>query len=288
MTALDVDSVRAFVLVADLGSFTKAAQALDTSQAAISVKVKRLEDRLGQRLLDRTSRSVRLSAQGMTFLKPARNFIAAHELAIAGLSTPSRRLVLGISDHIAGPNLSNLLQRLNAYDPALVIEIHIDGSRRLMKAFDKKALDAAIVLRGDNRHDGELLVRERFGWFASAEWKHIDGQPFRLASLSPSCALRGLTVQALDQAGIPWTEVSVGGGVAAIGVAVLAGLAIAAMAYSVAPVGAVDVGSRHDLPRLPEIDVVLHSTLIDPASQGALRTLAAGFRGGNVNSHTGT
>ena len=70
MPALDIDSVHAFVLIADLGSFTKAASALDTSQAAISVKVKRLEDRLGYRLLDRTPRNVRLSTQGMTFLKP--------------------------------------------------------------------------------------------------------------------------------------------------------------------------------------------------------------------------
>ena len=86
MAALDIDSVHAFVLVAELGSFTKAASALDTSQAAISVKIKRLEDRLGYRLLDRTPRNVRLSTQGMTFLKPARNLITAHELAVAGLS----------------------------------------------------------------------------------------------------------------------------------------------------------------------------------------------------------
>jgi len=59
MAALDVDSVHAFVLVADLGSFTTAASVLDTSRAAISVKIKRLEDRLGYRLLDRTPRNDR-------------------------------------------------------------------------------------------------------------------------------------------------------------------------------------------------------------------------------------
>src|SRR3981081_4803921 len=97
MAALDVDSVHAFVLVADLGSFTKAASALDTSQAAISVKIKRLEDRLGYRLLDRTPRNVRLSTQGMTFLKPARNLITAHELAMAGLSAGGPPILIGIN-----------------------------------------------------------------------------------------------------------------------------------------------------------------------------------------------
>ncbi|MCX8255858.1 MAG: LysR family transcriptional regulator, partial [Beijerinckiaceae bacterium] len=61
---LDIETVQAFVLVADFGSFTRAAEALDTSQATISLKVKRLEQQLGCRLLDRTPRHVRLSARG--------------------------------------------------------------------------------------------------------------------------------------------------------------------------------------------------------------------------------
>jgi DNA-binding transcriptional LysR family regulator len=199
VATLDVDAVQAFVLVADLGSFTKAAQALDTSQAAISVKVKRLEDRLGYRLLERTPRNVRLSNQGMTFLKPARNFIAAHELAVAGLTTISKRLVIGISDQVAGHGLPGLLARLNAYDPALIIEVRIDASRNLVDAFDRGALDAAIVRRTDDRRDGELLIREHFGWFASPNWEHGESRPLRLAFchlrvgrvfLPPRCSTR--------------------------------------------------------------------------------------------------
>ena len=83
MTRLDVDAVRAFTLVADFQSFTKAAEALDTSQAAISVKLKRLEDRLGHKLIERTPRLVRLCASGAAFLDAARDFIAAHERAVA-------------------------------------------------------------------------------------------------------------------------------------------------------------------------------------------------------------
>ncbi len=62
MSTLDVEAVEAFVTIADMQSFTRAAEALGTTQGAISVKLKRLEDRLGQRLLERTPRSVRLSA----------------------------------------------------------------------------------------------------------------------------------------------------------------------------------------------------------------------------------
>ncbi|MFT4506004.1 LysR family transcriptional regulator [Caballeronia sp. 15711] len=287
MITLDVDSVQAFVLVAELGSFIKAAHALGTSQAAISVKVKRLEERLGYRLLERTPRQVRLSVQGTTFLKPVRNLITAHELAVAGLGEPSRRLVIGISDQVAGPGLPLLLAQLSAYGPSVVIEVHIDASRALIDAFDKDAIDAAIVRREDDRRDGQVLVRERFGWFASSRWEHTEGQALRLASLAPSCGVRAVATQALDAAGVSWTEVFIGGGMAAIGAAVSAGLAVAALANSVAPAGTIDVGQRYRLPRLPDSDVVLHATLKDSASRGALRTLAASFRSGETGMESG-
>ncbi|TGV73094.1 LysR family transcriptional regulator, partial [Mesorhizobium sp. M2D.F.Ca.ET.145.01.1.1] len=57
---LDVEAVKAFVTVADLRSFTRAAEALGSTQGAVSVRLKRLEDRLGQRLIERTPRPVRL------------------------------------------------------------------------------------------------------------------------------------------------------------------------------------------------------------------------------------
>lgn len=278
MAALDVDAVQAFVLVADLQSFTRAAEALDTSQAAVSVKLKRLEERLGHKLIERTPRSVRLSARGAAFLDAARDFLAAHERAVAGLSSSPQSFALGISDHVAGPELPLLLTRLHSHDPALVIAVEIDASRVLLDAFDRGTLDAAIVRREDDRRDGELLAHERVGWFASPAFEHRAGEAIRLASLAPSCGVRNNATRALNAAGQPWTEVFVGGGTAAVAAAVSAGLAVAALAHHVAPVGAIEVGERLGLPPLPSSDIVLHSRLSDARSRGALRTLAAAFR----------
>lgn len=282
MTTLDVESVSAFVLVADLGSFTKAAHALGTSQAAISVKVKRLEDRLGYRLLERTPRKVRLSAEGAGFLKPARQFIAAHEMAVNGLSSTPRRLTLGISDQTVGPALPGLLANLGAHDPNLVIEVHIEASRNLLDAFERGTLDAVIVRRENGRRDGELLLRERLGWFATPDWNYDPARPLRLASLATTCGIRAVATEALDEARIVWTEVFIGGGIGAVSAAVAAGMAMAAMPYSVAPADAADVGSELGLPRLPDSDVILHSGRIDPESRRALNTLAASWRSGEA------
>src|SRR5271166_2623437 len=142
---LDLDAVQAFLHVAELGSFTRAAETMRTTQAAVSLKLKRLEDRLGCRLIERTPRHVQLSARGSAFLGPARELAAAHERALSGLSEARRRLTIGISDHVAGPELPALIARMNAQDPRLLIEIRIGSSAELLHSFDRRELDTVIV-----------------------------------------------------------------------------------------------------------------------------------------------
>lgn len=278
MTVLDVESVQAFVAIADFQGFTRAAEALGTTQGAISVKLKRLEDKIGQRLVERTPRSVRLSAQGALFLDGARGFLAAHERALAGLSDCRRRFTLGIAAHVAGPEVPTLLARLNAHDPGLTIEVRLDNSRTLLDAFDRGELDAAIIRREDDRRDGEMIGPEHFGWYAVPQFEHRQGEPVRLAALAPSCGVRDIATRALDARNIPWTEVFLGGSSSMVTAAVSAGLAIGAFSCRMAPAGTVEVGSRFGLPELPSSEIVLHSTLTDAKSRGALRTLAAAFR----------
>jgi DNA-binding transcriptional LysR family regulator len=279
MKTLDVEAVQAFVLVADFSSFTRAAEAMGSTQSAVSLKIKRLEDGLGRRLLERTPRLVRLSAEGTSFLAAARQLVAAHQSAMSAFAVERRRLVIGISHHLVGADLAQVLKRMSATDPALVIELRIETSRAMLEAYDSGALDAAIVLRHDvRRGGGEPLLAEDFGWMAAPDFDHRPGTPLRLATQAEPCSVRALAVGALDAAGIAWDEVFVGAGVATIGAAVSAGLAIAALVRRVAPAGTVDLGPQLGLPKLPDCEVVLYSSLTDPRARGALRTLGAAFR----------
>lgn len=276
--ALDLESVQAFVTIADFQSFTKAAEALGSTQGAISVKLKRLEERLGHKLIERTPRLVRLSAQGAVFLNPAREFIAAHDRAMAALSSECRRFRLGIAEHVAGPEIPTLLARLNERDPALTIEVRLADSRSLLDAFDAGELDAVIVRQEDDRRDAEDLGPEHFGWFAAPCFHQQPGKPLRLAALAPCCRVRDMATHALAAAGIDWNEVFVGGGHAAVMAAVSAGLAVAALSCRLAPPDTIEVGQRLGLPALPSSRIMLHSTLTDQRSRDALRTLAAAYR----------
>jgi DNA-binding transcriptional LysR family regulator len=285
MKTLDFEAVQAFVLVADLRSFTRAADALDSTQSAISLKLKRLEERLGHRLIERTPRMVRLSAKGEMFLPAARNLLGAHDDALSVLARERTTLKVGISHHIVGGELPALLRHIHRADPALLVEMRVSSSRDVEADFDRGVLDAALVLRhDDSRRDGEILLNEPFGWMATPDWVHRAGEPLRLATQAYPCRVRAMAVGALDEARVPWVEVFVGGGIATIGAAAQAGLAVAALALRVAPTGTVDVGPRLGLPALPTREVVLYSSTSDPQVRAALCTLASVFRSGPTHA----
>ncbi|PSO30379.1 LysR substrate-binding domain-containing protein [Bradyrhizobium sp. MOS002] len=279
MTAtLDIATVQAFLLVADLQSFTRTAEALGTTQAAVSLKLQRLETLLGKRLIERSPRAVRLTADGATFLERARALIAAHDRALSGEASVAQSLSLGISDHAAGPELVPLLERLHAMSSNLTLAVTIGFSREMQEAYDSGQLDAVIVRQEGSRRGGERLAEDEFGWFASRRFALPKGEQLPLATLAPPCGVRAIAVRALDKAGLKWRERFVGGGVTAVVAAALAGLAIAPLARRIAPPGLVDIGPTHKLPKLGSSKVMLHSKVSDPAKLAALRAVAATFR----------
>ena len=275
---LDLDAVRAFVRIAELGSFTRAAEAMRTTQGAVSLKLKRLEERLGCRLVERTPRYVQLSTRGEAFLGHARELLGAHDRALAFLAGARQRLSIGISDHVAGPELPTLIARMNAQDPQLLIEIRIGSSGDLLQSFDRRELDTVIVRQHVGRRDGKILAKEKFGWFAAPGWQHRAGEPLPLATMAEPCGVRAMAGRLLDAAGVPWAEVFVGGGVRAVAAAVMAGLGVAALAPRMLPFGAVDVGTKLGLPDLPLLPVLLHSRVKDGRPREALAALSAAFK----------
>ena len=278
MATLDIDTVHAFLLVAELQNFTRAAEALGTTQAAVSLKLQRLEQVTSRRLVERSPRAVRLTADGSAFLSHARALIEAHDRALSGEKPVTQRLSLGISDHAAGPELVPLLERLHAMSSQLALAVTIGFSREMLDAYDEGRLDAVIVRQEGSRRGGEKLAEDEFGWFAARRFASPRGASLPLATLAPPCGVRAIAVRALDKAGIDWNEAFIGGGVTAVVAAVQAGLAVAPLARRIAPSGLADIGAALGLPRLGTSKVMLHSKVSDPAKLAALRTLAATFR----------
>ncbi len=276
--SLDLTTVRAFVLIAEMRSFTRAAEALGATQASVSLMLKRLEDNLGCRLVERSPRHVELSAKGAVFLDHARKILAAQDSAIFALSAAKQKLSIGISDHVAGPDLSNLIARINAQDPGLLIEVRVGSSAELLRAYDRRELDVALTRFKGDHDDGEVIATERFHWFAAPHWQFRTGDPLPIATMPEPCGVRLLAGQLLDEADIPWSEVFVGGGVLAVSAAVQAGIGVAALAGRMVPLGVQDVGQRLGLPELPSLPIVLDERTTSSRGQDVVAILRSAFR----------
>ena len=129
MTSLDIDAVASFLRAAELKSFTRAAEALGTTQSLISTRVKRLEDGLGSLLLQRHPRLVRLTAEGERFLPAARDLLAAHGKALSAFTVAPEHIAVGISEQAVGAEGPAVWARLAAHDPGIVINLRIEPSR---------------------------------------------------------------------------------------------------------------------------------------------------------------
>jgi DNA-binding transcriptional LysR family regulator len=281
MRVLDLDAVHAFVMIADLNSFTRAANAMNLTQSAISLKLKRLEASLGKQLLERTPRAVRLSQDGLAFLPAARDLLHANDRAIGTLSTTRRRLVLGLSEHVAGADLPELLARLNTHDPDLAVEMQLGCSRVLYTQYEERRFDAVMIRRMNTdaaneavRADAQSLFAEPLAWLAASDWLPRPDEPLPIAVLSEPCEVRETAIRTLDAAGIRWREVFVSGSLTAVCAAVEAGFAVSPLAKRVTPHTLVDVGARLNLPPLPGSTVTLYSRVQDAHSLETLRLIA--------------
>ena len=107
---IDPRLLRALVGVIDHGSFTRAAEQLNMSQSTISQQISRLEDQLGQPLLDRDARPVRMTAAGERLTGYARRILALQDEATLALGDPSGSVSLriGLAEDIMTPDMARL------------------------------------------------------------------------------------------------------------------------------------------------------------------------------------
>src|SRR5690242_14974765 len=126
----DLGDLTAFLAVAEAKSFTRAAAKLGTSQSALSHTIRRLEERLGLRLLTRTTRSVAPTEAGerlLQTLRPAFDEIDARLAAITELrDKPAGLIRITTGKHAADTVLWPVLRRLLPQYPDVQVELSID------------------------------------------------------------------------------------------------------------------------------------------------------------------
>lgn len=146
---IEMNQVTCFLTIIDENSFSRAAEVLGLAQSAVSQKLKRLEDQLGLRLIDRTSRQLRLSAQGVEFIPYARQMIEAEDNARAAAKRMIERsrntLRLGGYSFLADERLA-LVERYMHAVPQARIEVEHGIRQELLEMLRSSRIDAFLCL----------------------------------------------------------------------------------------------------------------------------------------------
>jgi DNA-binding transcriptional LysR family regulator len=269
--SLDPDLLRAFVAVADHRSFTRAATTLNRTQSAVSMQIKRLEDRLGLELFIRTKANVDLSAAGEGLLGYARRILTLNEEAIGRLAERKVDGVvrLGVMDDYGTLIIPPLLASFLAGYPKIHVEMET-GLTSSMPARLGDAYDLVIAMHPQGRGEGEFLRRERAVWAAGLTSHGVEErEPLPVALYPQGCLFRKWAIEALDAAKRPWRLAFVSHSLAAVESVAAQGLAVTVVKAGTFPPTLRALSEREGMPRLPDADICLHrATNLSPA--GAL------------------
>lgn len=257
---MDTDLLRAFVAVAECDGFSAAGRILNRSQSAVSLQIKRLEERLGEPLFERSSRRVRLTPAGGRLLPYARRMLRLQDEArrMLGEGRRGELVRLGVTEEHASAHLPGLLPRLATRHPALRLEIVCDISSALVQRFQEGLLDVALTVRHEPTPTGRLLGREPLVWVLERERSPGDWDPLPLALNPEGCIFRAHAFAALGRAERRWEVRYTSRSPTGVNVAVQSGLALTVKTPRSIPAGCRVAGTDEGLPALGHVEIELH------------------------------
>lgn len=205
MRNLDVTTLRSFVAVADSGGVTRAAGFLHLTQSAVSMQLKRLEELLGLELLDRSGRTIALTASGDQLLTYARRMVALNDEVITRLTDQAfeGEISVGVPNDIVYPAIPRVLQQFNTAFPRVKVHLNSSFTRRLREQFSKGELDLILTTENDAGPDAETISRRPLRWVGAPGGSTWRQRPLRIA-FCRYCSFRPRVIEALDGAGIKW------------------------------------------------------------------------------------
>lgn len=146
---MDVRLLKAFVTVASLHNFTKAAEQLGYAQSTITSQIQLLEKELGVRLFDRLGKKVSLTPEGEHFLTDARQLLFSWEKAKGSLShtnSPHGILTIGVNESVCSVKLPKLLEEYRRQFPEVEFHIKIGSTDELELWLNENQIDVAVLL----------------------------------------------------------------------------------------------------------------------------------------------
>ncbi|MDM0011279.1 LysR substrate-binding domain-containing protein [Variovorax sp. J22P168] len=260
MQPLDLEQLRTLVAVADAGSLTAGAPLVFLSQSAVSEQMRKLEERVGHLLFDRSKAGVTPTPAGLRLLGHARRLLAASDEALRDVQgeTLEGELRLAVTDYFRPGELSRLLARIGESYPRLRLHVSVLQGSAMEAAHGRGDFDIGLAMRiqAPAARPGSAaapLRREALAWVGADGRQPARGEPVRLVVLPDSCTLHQFTLRLLRERRVAFTVAHVASGVAGLQSALVAGLGVACLNESSLCAGIARLAKPHGLPALPRV-----------------------------------
>ncbi len=265
---LDADQLRTLIAIADSGSFTRAADVVHKTQSAVSMQMKRLEDRLGREIFAKDGRSTKFTEDGERLLDYARRIVKLNQecLSAFGDAVLTGRVRLGVPDDYADRYLPEILARFTHSNPRVEVTVVCEPTPTLAQCIQEGSLDLAIITHARDRAVSEVIRRERLLWVSSSRHGVHEETPLPLALGRPSCAWRQSATERLEQMGRAFRVLYASWNSSAVGAAVLAGLAVGVLPESAVRPGMRVLGASDGFPDLPSVRIGLLRNRHEPSA----------------------
>ena len=201
---LDLELLRSFVTVVDSGGFTRAGERVHRTQSTVSQQIKRLEDDVGQPLLNRNGKDVTPTEAGERLLSYARRLLALAEEARDVVARPESEgaVRLGVPEDFAAYRLAKLLAAFSRSHPGLRLDVRADQSANLKRDLERGELDLALFKRAAGEKGGIAVWPERVHWVTSKSHpRDTRTGSVPLIGFPTGCLYRAGAIHALESAG---------------------------------------------------------------------------------------
>jgi len=279
MTDLDPSWLRSFTAIARTGSVTRAAQQVHRTQSAVSTQLQHLEAAVGAQLVERSTRSLALTAPGLAFLPHAQALLRAQDDARAAVRPPREAVAMriGLSEYFMPDRLGELLGVLRDAVGGDRLELLLGTSASLQRHWAQDEADLVVVTATAPPAGAKLLRREPLAWVAAPGLALPSGQPLPLVLLGHECPVRDIALAALARSGRPHhLQLSCTGAQAAVA-AIRAGWGVGCLNHS-AITPELDVLTRRDAKRWPSPGRLSFYLLARPAARPLAQALSAWAR----------
>lgn len=229
LSMFDLELLRSFVSVVDAGGFTRAGERVHRTQSTVSQQIRRLEDDVGQPLLNRNGKDVTPTEAGERLLSYARRLLSLAEEARDVVAQPGNEgaVRLGIPEDFAAYRLAKLLGSFSRTRPGLRLDVRADQSTFLKRDLERGELDLALLKRDAGEKGAIASWPERVHWVTSKSHpRDIRLGSVPLIGFPAGCLYRARAIHALESAGRSWHMAYTSSSLAGIQAAVAAGMGL--------------------------------------------------------------